>query len=65
MGLWLFFAAIIGLWLAATPIVADSLVGALERQYAAITADTTPSADAIVILGGASAASGSAQYQNG
>jgi uncharacterized SAM-binding protein YcdF (DUF218 family) len=44
--------AFVGLWLASTPIVAKALIGALERQYPALTLAATPHADAIVVLGG-------------
>jgi len=43
----------VGLWLGSTPFVANSLVGLLERDYPALTAQATPSADAILVLGGA------------
>jgi uncharacterized SAM-binding protein YcdF (DUF218 family) len=45
--------AFIGLWLGAMPVVARALTGALEAQYPALTVEATPSADAIVVLGGA------------
>lgn len=56
---------VIGIWLAAMPIVAASLAGALERQHPVTTAAAAPHADAIVILGGALATSGSAQINMG
>src|SRR4051812_14916022 len=45
--------AFAGLWLASTPIVAQALIGGLERPYPALTLEETPQADAIVVLGGA------------
>jgi uncharacterized SAM-binding protein YcdF (DUF218 family) len=49
---WLGSIALIGLWLASTPIVAQALIGGLERPYPALTMEQTPQADAIVVLGG-------------
>jgi uncharacterized SAM-binding protein YcdF (DUF218 family) len=42
-----------GLWLASMPVVAHALGSRLERQYPALRAADLPSADAIVVLGGA------------
>ena len=42
----------VGLWLASTPIVAQTLVASLEAPYAALSAEAAPVADAIVVLGG-------------
>jgi uncharacterized SAM-binding protein YcdF (DUF218 family) len=53
------------LWLAATPLVAASLAGALERQHPPVRPDAAQRADAILILGGALARSGSAQINMG
>jgi len=50
------FAASALLWVASTPLVATALVGALERHYPAMSVAETPSADAILVLGGALAA---------
>jgi uncharacterized SAM-binding protein YcdF (DUF218 family) len=46
------FLAIAVLWSSSTPIVADAVIGSLEHRYPPLTVETTPSADAIVILGG-------------
>lgn len=43
----------LGLWMAATPLVAVFLAYPLERRYPAVLADQAPQADAIVLLGGA------------
>lgn len=51
--LWLASAAFIGLWLASTPLVAQVLVGELESRHPALSVAETPSADAILVLGGA------------
>lgn len=45
--------AFTGLWAASMPVVAQALNGPLERRYPAVTLEATPTADAIVILGGA------------
>lgn len=45
--------AFTGLWAASMPVVAQALNGPLERRYPAVTVEATPTADAIVILGGA------------
>jgi uncharacterized SAM-binding protein YcdF (DUF218 family) len=50
------FAASALLWVASMPLVATALVGALERHYPAMSVAETPSADAILVLGGALAA---------
>ncbi|HSV36420.1 MAG TPA: YdcF family protein [Ramlibacter sp.] len=42
-----------GLWVASTPVVAQALIGSLEAPYEALLAPASPSADAIVVLGGA------------
>jgi uncharacterized SAM-binding protein YcdF (DUF218 family) len=44
--------AFAGLWLASTPIVAQSMIRDLERPYRALTIEATPQADVIVVLGG-------------
>lgn len=44
--------AIIGLWLAATPLVARMSLGALEQRYPVLTAETSPTADIAIVLGG-------------
>jgi len=41
------------LWFCSTPWLADALLGRLESQYKALAPQDTPSADAIVVLGGA------------
>jgi uncharacterized SAM-binding protein YcdF (DUF218 family) len=41
------------LWVASLPIVAHTLAAPLEEQYPALTVQATPSADAILVLGGA------------
>jgi uncharacterized SAM-binding protein YcdF (DUF218 family) len=43
----------VGLWIGSMPLAADALGAMLESRYSALTADATPSADAIVLLGGA------------
>jgi len=40
------------LWVASMPIVADYLNWTLERQYPPVAVEDTPTADAIVVLGG-------------
>lgn len=45
--------AILVLWISATPAVAKFLCGALERQFPPIAIADTPTADAIIVLGGA------------
>jgi uncharacterized SAM-binding protein YcdF (DUF218 family) len=45
--------AVAVLWLASTPVVADALVARLERSHAYVAPEDAPSADAIVVLGGA------------
>lgn len=52
-GMGLGSVALVGLWLASTPLVATALIDSLERRYPAITVEKTPVADAIVVLGGA------------
>lgn len=44
------------LYAASTPWLAHQLIGSLEQQYPALSVQSTPSADAILILGGALAA---------
>jgi uncharacterized SAM-binding protein YcdF (DUF218 family) len=44
--------AVTVLWVASTPIVADYLGLTLERQYPPVAVEDTPTADAIVVLGG-------------
>lgn len=41
------------LWVASLPIVAQAIAAPLEDQYPALTVQATPSADAILVLGGA------------
>lgn len=41
------------LWLASTPMAAQSLVLSLESRFPAVSVQATPAADAIVVLGGA------------
>jgi uncharacterized SAM-binding protein YcdF (DUF218 family) len=43
----------VGLWLSSLPVVADALVSRLEGQYQALAPQDSPSADAILVLGGA------------
>lgn len=45
--------AFAGLWIASMPLVARALAGNLESGYPAMTAQSAPSADAILVLGGA------------
>lgn len=52
-GMGLGAVALVGLWLASTPLVATALIDSLERRYPAIAVEKTPVADAIVVLGGA------------
>lgn len=52
-GLLFLFAAIGGLWLAATPLVGRTTLGALEDRYPATSAIAAPSADIAIVLGGA------------
>ena len=42
------------LWLAATPIVALTLINSLEEQYPVASIDTLPKADVAIVLGGVS-----------
>lgn len=44
--------AVAGLYLLATPIVSDLLVGSLERRFPPPAMDEVPQADAIAVLGG-------------
>jgi uncharacterized SAM-binding protein YcdF (DUF218 family) len=39
-------------WVAATPIVAERLIGAIERQFPPVALDETPTADVAILLGG-------------
>ncbi|HSI53369.1 MAG TPA: YdcF family protein [Ramlibacter sp.] len=41
------------LWIASLPVVADALSSPLDERYPAVTVEATPSADAILVLGGA------------
>ncbi|MDP3673069.1 MAG: YdcF family protein [Telluria sp.] len=41
------------LWVASLPVVAHALAAPLEEEYPALTAQASPSADAILVLGGA------------
>lgn len=45
--------AVLVLWVSATPVVAEYLYGALERQYPPVAIADSPRTDAILILGGA------------
>lgn len=45
--------AFAGLWIASMPLTARALAGNLESRYPAMTAQSAPSADAILVLGGA------------
>lgn len=45
--------AMLVLWGSSMPIVANSLLGSLERQYPAVHLDSVPSSECIVVLGGA------------
>ena len=45
--------AILTLWAASTPAVADALAGPLERRFPPVPVAGSPRADAIVVLGGA------------
>ncbi len=45
--------AFVGLWVASTPLLAQALLGNLQSRYPAMAAQSAPSADAIVVLGGA------------
>jgi uncharacterized SAM-binding protein YcdF (DUF218 family) len=45
--------AVLVLWVSATPVVAEYLYGALERQYPPVAIADSPRADAILVLGGA------------
>jgi uncharacterized SAM-binding protein YcdF (DUF218 family) len=45
--------AFAGLWVASMPVVAQALTRALEAPYPALIVEATPTADAIVVLGGA------------
>ena len=49
----LLFVAISVLWVASTPIFSDHLGLTLEQRYLPIAVEATPTADAIVVLGGA------------
>jgi uncharacterized SAM-binding protein YcdF (DUF218 family) len=46
-------AGFAGLWLCSMPLVAHALATSLESRYPALAAEASPSADAIVVLGGA------------
>lgn len=45
--------AVLVLWVSSTPVVAEFLYGALERQYPPVAIASTPTADAAIVLGGA------------
>jgi uncharacterized SAM-binding protein YcdF (DUF218 family) len=45
--------AVLVLWVSATPAVGEFLYGALERQHPPVALAATPTADAIIVLGGA------------
>lgn len=42
-----------GLWAGSTPVLADWMTGTLEAQYPAMAPEASPTADAVVVLGGA------------
>jgi uncharacterized SAM-binding protein YcdF (DUF218 family) len=44
--------ALVGLWLAATPLAARLTLGALEARYPALSAADSPAADIAIVLGG-------------
>lgn len=52
LGALFWFVGVVGLWLLATEPVSQHLRGSLENQYPAIAAQSVPTADAIVVLGG-------------
>ncbi len=52
-GAWLLTIAIAWLWLWSTPVFGDWLRATLEQRYPAVSVDSLPTADAIVLLGGA------------
>lgn len=52
-GAWLLAIAIAWLWLWSTPVFGDWLRATLEQRYPAVSVDSLPAADAIVLLGGA------------
>ena len=52
------------LWLWSTPAFSDWLRASLESQYPMLTAEETPAAEAIVVLGGAFAHSAAWPYPN-
>ncbi|MDB5561284.1 MAG: hypothetical protein JWN11_702 [Hyphomicrobiales bacterium] len=54
-GLGLLLVTLIGLYAASTPFVAGWLAGILERQYPPVAVVASPTADVIVLLGGATA----------
>lgn len=45
--------AFVGLWVASTPVLGAWLVGSLEQRHPAVSVQATPTADAILVLGGA------------
>lgn len=47
---------LITLWLASTPVFSDALRGSLERRFPPVHVEQSPTADAIVVLGGISVA---------
>jgi uncharacterized SAM-binding protein YcdF (DUF218 family) len=44
--------AFVGLWIGSMPVVAQALLGGLENRYPALPVAATPTADAIIVLGG-------------
>jgi uncharacterized SAM-binding protein YcdF (DUF218 family) len=52
-GLVLASLAFAGLWIASMPVTAVALLRPLERQYPTVHVDAAPTADAIIVLGGA------------
>jgi uncharacterized SAM-binding protein YcdF (DUF218 family) len=49
----LILVAFVGLWVGSMPATAQALASKLESQYPPLSLEATPSADAIVVLGGA------------
>lgn len=53
LGAWLSFAGLLWIWLWALPAVSDWIGWSLEGRYAPQALESVPSADAILVLGGA------------
>ena len=45
--------AVLVLWVSSTPVIAEFLYGSLERQHPPVAVADAPTADAIIVLGGA------------